>query len=151
MAQAATRRIQPGNTSHTLGTVQGNALSSTNDQLPNTLVRLRDARFGGVVDSQLTDQSGLFSFTALEPGSYIVEIIAKDHSIVAASQVVVVNAGEAASAVVKLPFRMPSQSGVLGHSTMFATAVVSAAAASSVLAIRPAGTASCDLPGGSTP
>src|SRR5437773_7778517 len=48
-----------------LGTIQGNALNSTNGQLPNMTVRLRDARFGRILDSQVTDQSGLFTFKAL--------------------------------------------------------------------------------------
>jgi hypothetical protein len=45
-----------------------------------------------------------------------------------------VNAGEAVSAIVKLPFRIPPFGGLLGHTTGSAIAVSSAAAASGVLA-----------------
>ena len=75
-----------------LTTIQGNALDSTNGQLANVLVRLRDARFGRIVDTQYTDQSGMFAFKAVEPGSYIVEIIGNDESILAASQLLNVHA-----------------------------------------------------------
>src|SRR3954470_21216516 len=64
-----------------LTTIQGNALNSTNGQLSNVVVRLRDARFGRIVDSQLTDKSGMFAFKAIDPGSYVVEIISNDQSI----------------------------------------------------------------------
>jgi hypothetical protein len=127
-----------------MGMIQGNALSSTNGQLANTTVRLRDARFGRIVGSQLTDQSGLFTFKALDPGSYIVEMIGNDHSILAASQVLNINAGEAVSAVVKLPFRIPPFAGVLGNATPTTAATVTAeAATSSVLAVTNVGEPTC--------
>jgi hypothetical protein len=140
--------VRPLSRDALLGTIQGNALTSSNGQLANAAVRLRNARFGGIVDSQLTDHSGLFSFKSIDPGSYIVEMIGSDHTVLAASQVLHVNAGEAASAVVKLPFRISPYASVLGHTTTSATAVTTEAAASSVLSVQSTGTASCDLAGG---
>jgi hypothetical protein len=128
--------------------IQGNVLTATNGRVPNAVVRLRNARYGGIVDSQLTDHSGLFSFKSIEPGSYIVEMVDNNHTVLAASQVLHVNAGEAVSAVVKLPFRISPYASVLGHTGTSATAVTTEAAASSVLAVRTTGTASCDLAGG---
>ena len=103
------------------------------------MVRLRDARFGRIVDNQRTDKSGLFSFKAIDPGSYIVEVMANDQTVLAASQLLNVNAGEAVSAVVKLPFRIPPFAGILGQgtSTPTAIAVATEAAASGVAAIVP--------------
>src|SRR5215831_7038741 len=96
-------------------TIQGNALTSTNGQLAQTMVRLRDARYGRVMDSVVTDKSGLFAFRAVDPGSYIVEIMSADQtSVLAASQILSVNAGDVVSAVVKLPFRLPPFAGILG-------------------------------------
>ena len=120
--------------------IQGNALSSANGHLNNAVVRLRDARYGRIVDTQLTDETGLFAFKALDPGNYIVEIMsqANDQTILAASQILNVNAGEAVSAVVKLPFRIPPFAGLLGStSTPSAAAVVTEAAASGVAAVVP--------------
>jgi hypothetical protein len=59
-----------------------------------------------------------------------------DRSVLAASQIINVNAGEAASAVVKLPFRIQPFAGVLGHSTQSATVVAAAAGASQILAVK---------------
>jgi hypothetical protein len=122
-----------------LTTIQGNALNATNGQLNGALVRLRDARFGRIVDTQLTDKSGLFTFKALDPGSYIVEIVSTELSVLAASQLLIVNAGEAISAVVKLPLRIPPFAGILGSTTVTptATAVATQAAMSSVVALVP--------------
>ena len=120
-------------------TIQGNALTSTNGPLNDMTVRLRDARFGRIVDTQVTDKSGLFAFKAIDPGSYIVEIMSNDQSIMAASQMLNVNAGQAVSAVVKLPFRIPPFAGILGQttSTPTAAAIVTEAAASSIASVVP--------------
>ena len=127
-----------------LGVIQGNALNSTNGQLPNITVRLRDARYGRILDSQLTDKSGLFTFKGLDPGSYIIEMMGSDQGILAASQVLNINAGEAASAVIKLPFRIPPFAGILGNTTPTTAAVVTTeAAASSVLAVTNVGEPTC--------
>ena len=119
--------------------LQGNALTSNNEPLKDTIVRLRDARYGRIVDTQVTDKSGMFAFKAIEPGSYIVEIISSDQSIMAASQMLTVNAGEVVSAVVKLPFRIPRFAGILGRttSTPTAAAIVTAAVASSIASVVP--------------
>jgi hypothetical protein len=118
--------------------IQGNALNSTNGQMSNVVVRLRDARFGRIVDTQVTDKAGLFEFRALEPGTYVVEIVANDQSILAASQLLQVNPGAAVSAIVKLPFRAPVFAGLAGSaSAPSATALAAHAALSTVAAIVP--------------
>lgn len=132
-------KLLPGTRSDVFSTIQGNALTSTNGQLGNAMVRLRDVRFGRVVDSQLTDKTGAFVFKSVDPGSYIVEVMSTDRAVMAASQILNVNAGQAMSAVVKLPFRIPAFAGVLGNTTPSATAVTSEAAASGVLAAATVG------------
>jgi hypothetical protein len=122
----------------TLTTIHGNALDSTNGKLPNATVRLRDARFGRIVDTQYTDHSGMFTFSTLDPGSYIVEIVANDQSILAASQLLNVHGGEAVSAIVKLPFRIPPFASVMGTATTQAAAGVALeAAATGITALVP--------------
>src|ERR687888_525147 len=56
-------------------TIQGNALTANNGQLPNVTVRLRDARFGRIIAMQVTDKAGMFVFRDLDPGTYIVELL----------------------------------------------------------------------------
>ncbi|HZP47031.1 MAG TPA: hypothetical protein VFB07_00740 [Vicinamibacterales bacterium] len=125
-------------------TIQGNALTSTNGQLADALVRLRDARYGRVVETTTTDKSGLFAFHAVDPGSYIVEIMGADEtSVLAASQILNVNSGEVVSAIVKLPFRVTPFAGVVagnaGSSASAISVITQAAANSIVMAATPAG------------
>lgn len=126
-------RILPGTRATAFTTIQGNALDSANGPLPDSLVRLRDARFGRIVASQRTDKSGLFAFRTVDPGSYVVELLGGNQAVVGTSQLLNVAAGEAVSAVVKMPFRIPPFAGVLGHSVAQAVTITSAAAASGVL------------------
>jgi hypothetical protein len=116
-----------------ISTIRGNALDSTNGKLVKTVVRLRDARLGRIVGTQVTDAAGMFEFQEVEPGSYIVEIMGNDDTVLAASQLINVNAAEAATAVVKLAFRIPPFAGILGNSTASAIAVIAQAAAAGVL------------------
>jgi hypothetical protein len=120
-------------------TIQGNALNSTNGPLANMPVRLRDARFGRIVDEGVTDRSGFFAFRSLEPGSYVVELLGPDRTVLAASQILHVDAGTAVTALVKLPFKMSPFGGLFGHTAASALAIASAAAASGVLAMQVTG------------
>src|SRR5262245_48555046 len=69
-------------------TVQGTALTSTNAVLTDAPVRLRDARSGRIVDATTTDKAGLFVFNRVNPGTYVIELIGSDKSVLAASQLV---------------------------------------------------------------
>jgi hypothetical protein len=143
---APSRPLLAGTRTHAFSTIQGNALTSTNGQLPDSLVRLRDARTGRIVDMQMTDKAGLFAFKTVDPGTYVVELVGNDQTVLAASQLLDVNAGEALSAVVKLPWRAPPLAGILGRTVPSAVVISAAAAASGVLAATVTGTATCELP-----
>jgi hypothetical protein len=118
-----------------LTAIQGNALDATNGNLPNVVVRLRDARFGRIVDTEFTDKSGLFTFRTLDPGSYIVELMGNNSSVLAASQILNIEAGEIVSAIVQLPLLVPAV-GAAGTSTVAtAAAIVTEAAATGVVAV----------------
>src|SRR5262245_53290808 len=126
------------------GTIQGNTLDSTNGQLANVTVRLRDVRYGRIIGSQVTDQTGLFAFKNVDPGSYIVEMMGNDDTILAASQVLNINAGDAASAIVKLPFRLPPFAHILGTAAPnTASAIMTQVAATSLMAITTVGEPTC--------
>jgi hypothetical protein len=135
-ASRPTSGLFPGTGSNVFTTIQGNALNATNGVLPDSAVRLRDVRFGRMVAMATTDKSGLFAFRNVEPGSYVVELVGNDGTILATSQILSVDAGQAISAVVKLPFRVPPFGGIFGHTAASAVAVSSAAAASGLLAVE---------------
>ncbi len=140
-ALAPTRNIQvlPGTRSDVFGNIRGSAVDSNNAPLADTGVRLRDARFGRIVDTTVTDKLGQFTFRGVDPGSYIVEIMSPERTVLAASDIINVNAGDAVTALVKLPSHSPPLAGVLGRTAASAMLVTAAAAASGILATQIAG------------
>jgi len=138
------QKMLPGTRPNALSVIQGNALNSTDGKLTSAIVRLRDARFGQIVATQMTDSSGLFTFPMLDPGSYIVEIIGPDEStVLAASQVVSVAAGEVMSAVVKLPFQITAASGLLGSTGSLISVITAQAASAGLMATQASGAQTC--------
>lgn len=131
--RASLPRVLPGTGESAFATIHGNALNANAVALPNSLVRLRDARYGRVIATQVTDRGGLFSFGGNDPGTYVVELIGKDQRVLAASELLNIEAGQVISAIVKLPFRLDPFGGIFGHTMGQALAVMSAAAASGVL------------------
>jgi hypothetical protein len=132
-------RLLPGTRANVLTTIQGTASGADGKPSQNTLVRLRDARYGAVVDTQITDQAGRFTFNGVEPGSYVVEIMGVDQKTpLATSQILSVNAGEAAMAIVKLPFRVLPFAGILNSSVAPSAAMMATqAAATGIVAVVP--------------
>jgi hypothetical protein len=145
-ARIAPPKMLPGTRPNVFSAIQGNALTSTNGALTDATMRLRDARFGQIVETQLTDRAGVFTFPKVDPGIYIVEIVGLDQvSVLAASEVLTVGPGEAVSAVVKLPFnsQVISSGGPLDRSTSSANALTTQAASAGILATQAPGTETC--------
>jgi hypothetical protein len=137
--------VLPGTEDSAFTVIQGNALSATNAQLANSTVRLRDARLGHIIGSQVTDRTGLFTFRAVDPGNYVVELVGDKQEVLAASPIINVNAGDSVSTVVRLPYAIPKGGGLLGHHVAQALAVAAAAASAGVLA-QSAGTPLTPVP-----
>jgi hypothetical protein len=117
-----------------LTAIQGNVLTCTNGPEANAPVRLRDARSGHIVATQVADAAGLFAVRGPGPGSFIVEVLGADQMVLAASQILNVNAGETVSGIVKLPCRPGVLAGLFGPTAQSAAAVTAAAASAAVLA-----------------
>lgn len=126
---AAASKLLPGTRASVLASVQGNAVTSSNRAMTDTLVRLRDARFGRVADTVMTDKQGMFAFRGVDPGSYVVEVMSPaNNTVMAASPMLNVSTGEAVSVLVKMPFRIPPIAGLIGNSTQTTASAVSTAA-----------------------
>ncbi len=123
-------RLLPGTRASVFASIQGSAVTSSNGALVDTLVRLRDARYGRIVNTAMTDKQGAFLFRGIDPGSYVVEVMnpANPNTVLASSPVLNVGTGEAVSALVKLPFRIPPIAGFLGNVTQTTASAVSTAA-----------------------
>jgi hypothetical protein len=117
--------------------IQGTAVDAAGAVLPNTRIRLRNIRTGAIVRSQFTDALGEFRFGTINPGIYIVELVAAN-VVLAASQLLVADAGTIVATVVKLR-RIPQAGLFLSSGLSRALAVTSAAAAAAILAVSVTG------------
>ena len=113
--------------------VEGSVLKSDSTKFAGALVRLRDARVGRIVLSQHADEDGLFRFRPLDRGSYIVELLADEKTVLAASPLVSVNAGEIAQTTVREPLRATAVDSIANFAA-HAADVQAAAATSGILA-----------------
>jgi hypothetical protein len=112
--------------------IHGTAVDINGKPLVNAFVRLRNLQTNRVEQVSTANQRGEFSFVA-QPGiPYVVEIADDAGQIIAVGDVVVVQAGEVAGAVVALPMRRPP-AGVFGET---AGSVVSAAAGTGLTALQ---------------
>jgi hypothetical protein len=119
----------PGTKPGVLSTITGKAVNSINVPSANTLIRLRDVRFGHVVATTLTDKAGQFEFKAVDTGSYIVELMSSSGDIVlASSSILYVGSGEILSTLLKMPFSSPAIGSLLVNSTPTALSAVTSAA-----------------------
>jgi hypothetical protein len=142
-SQQVSPRVIPGEAGK--ATVEGTALDSSGQAMPNALVRLRDARTGQILATEHTDKAGLFSFSPVDPGLYIVEIVGSDRTVLAASPLLTVDSGQAVSTVVRLPVRT-GMFGFLGKTVPTAAIILSAAGAAGILATRATGEQPCEMP-----
>lgn len=133
-AQIVTPNLSPGFQVTVVSTIQVNAVTSTNNPIPFATVRLRSATTGRVLPVQLTDQMGTYVFRGLDAGSYIVELMGNDQTIMAATRIINLNEAETVTVIVKLPSRIPPFGGLLGNSTPAAISVTALAAAIGVAA-----------------
>jgi hypothetical protein len=122
-----------------IATIRGTALTAANKALAEAHVRLRNARSGRIRATAITDHAGLFEFPAVEPGSYIVELVTSRDDVLAASDILHPNGGDIVSCIVKLPYELPLAGGVLGHLNAAALAVTATAAAAGLLATQVTG------------
>lgn len=117
------------------GSIDALVLDANETPLPHVSIRLRDARTGGEAARHDTDASGRYVFAAIEPGSYVVEIVGEDGRALAASNVVHLNRDDISFVVVRLA-QSRQVPALLPVRTSTALAIVGAAAAAGVLASR---------------
>jgi hypothetical protein len=77
-----------------LSTITAKAEDAAGVSLPNALVRARDARYGRIAATPVTNKAGDVVFEGLDPGLYVVEIITATRQVLTASGLTAVNAGE---------------------------------------------------------
>ncbi len=111
----------------------GTTRSFNNSPISNARLRLRSIT-NGRIEAQLTsDAEGRFAFRAIEPGTYVVEMMeAATGAVVATSQAVTVASSEIMQTLIRLPGRLRSLGWWAGST---ASSAVSAASGVGVLAV----------------
>jgi hypothetical protein len=127
-------------------TIQGNALAAANSRLANAPVRLRDARNGGIVYEQRTDESGQFTFKPVQPGIYVVELKGDFGAVLAASDLIPVGPGDTASTIVQLHENPKAAALLSSHRKAAILAVLASASTVGVLAAAPTTAVSTETP-----
>jgi hypothetical protein len=125
------------------GTLNGKAESSSKATLPNYSVQVRNASNGTLAGTTTSSQTGMFTFSGLLPGNYVVEIVDVAGKVVGLSPSIAVGAGATvsvtvtASAVGAIAAAAGGGFGLLGLGTAASVAVVGAAgAATAVVAVQ---------------
>ncbi len=129
--QTLTRPL-PASRGLLLTTIHGKAVDSGNRALSNVTIRLRDARSGQILDSQTTDEAGLVTFHTTDPGTFVLELVDRDQTVLAASDILTVGAGETASTLVRLSSRRSPAGAQLNRAAVMT--VIAAAAGAGIMA-----------------
>jgi carboxypeptidase family protein len=114
--------------------IVGVAWNADNTPVPAARVRLRDVVTGKISSVAVSDEAGRFTFVDVEPGSYLIELVADGAKIVALGHTFTVARGETVATFVRIGTRVPWYTGFFGNA---ASAIASTAASAGVTAIAP--------------
>ena len=123
------------------GAVNGVAQSADKAPLPNFRVHVRNANTGELTGSTTSNQAGQFSFSGLQPGNYVVEIVDAAGKVVGLSPSLTVAAGSTVTVTVGATAAgaLAAASGgglsLLGLGPLASVAVAGAASAAAVTAV----------------
>lgn len=120
-------------------TVRGVAWNSDNSTIPSAKVRLRNTHSGKIEATGVTDEDGQFTFSPVEGGPYVVELLGENGRVIAVGQSFQVEPGETAATFVRLSPRRPWLAAVFSNA---ATGVIAAASHAGVTALGPTGSGS---------
>jgi carboxypeptidase family protein len=112
--------------------VRGVAWNSDNSPVPAAKVRLRNLQTGRVEGSAVTSEIGQFTFSGLESGAYVIELVSDGGRVMAVGQGFRVESGETVATFVRLPARQSWFGGAFSNA---AAAVIAAASSAGVTAI----------------
>jgi hypothetical protein len=116
-----------------LATLAGTATSSSGQTLANATVQLRNLATGTVSSTTTSSSTGVFSFAAVNPGNYVVEVLNAAGQVVGTTASISVAAGAALTGVAVSATAAAVAAGIAGASTI--AAVTAAAAAAGVVGV----------------
>jgi hypothetical protein len=114
--------------------IMGTAWKADNTPIPQAKVRLRDVGSGKTLAAAIANEAGQFTFSDIEPGSYIVELVSDKGRVLAVGHTLAVGAGETIVTFVRLGTKVPWFDGFFVNA---AASVAAAAASMGVTAVAP--------------
>lgn len=126
-------RVYTGRSGTNACFIQGTALNADGTPLPRATVHLRNLETTRIEQLSVTNLAGEFTFSARPSIPYLVELADTFGRVIAVGDLLTMQAGEVASAVVTLPGRLPAVAGLFGDT---AGSVMSAAAGTGVTAVE---------------
>jgi hypothetical protein len=118
------------------GSVTGTAWYRDNTPVAHGLLQLRDVATGRVLASSRADAQGRFTFPAVAPGVYVVELVNDDGGVRGVGQVFSVSAGETVATFIRIGTEVPWYSGFF---TSAAAGILATAASLGVTAMGDGG------------
>lgn len=114
--------------------IRGHAWTADNTPIPAARLRLRNVTTGKVEAVTIANEAGQFTFSDVEGGSYLVELVNDAGSVLAVGHLFSIGPGEIVGTFVRLGTRVPWFSGFFGNA---AAAVASSAASQGITALAP--------------
>jgi hypothetical protein len=114
--------------------IQGTAWNADSTPIPAARLRLRNATTGRIVAETVANGTGQFTFTNIEQGTYIVELVNESGKVLAVGDAFMVESGETVATFVRLSTHVPWFAGFFENAAGAATA---AAAGLGVTALAP--------------
>jgi hypothetical protein len=105
-----------------------------NTPIPGARVQLRNLVSGKIDASTVANQTGQFTFSQIEGGRYVVELVGQSGKIVTVGHAFVIAPGESVATFVRMGTKVPWFTGFFSNA---ATAVTSSAASQGITAIAP--------------
>jgi hypothetical protein len=91
--------VQAARAAQATGQIGGTASSAQGQPLANYTIQLRNVQTGQLVGTTTSNATGAFSFTSLNPGNFVIEIVNSSGTIIGTSASVTLAAGAVVSGV----------------------------------------------------
>jgi hypothetical protein len=114
--------------------IHGTAWRADNTPVSQALLRLRNVVTGKLQDTTVADDEGLFVFTPVPEGAYVIELVTPNGTIVMVGQTFSVAAGETVATFLRLGPKVPWFTGFFNNA---AAAVAASAASTGITALAP--------------
>lgn len=105
------------------GLISGTAHSQAGQTMVNTTVRLRNVATGQISGTTTSSSSGAFSFTGLNPGQYVVEVVNSAGQVIGTSSTVTLAAGAMAATGVGVTTAAAAAAAAAAGGSFFGTAL----------------------------